>query len=138
MVAVGFFLLALFSLAAFYTIRASELPRWLLRVALWSLPLPWVAIEFGWFLAEFGRQPWVVEGVLPTFIAVSNLTVWDVIITIVGFTVVYGILAVVEVFLMIRAIRKGPTTEAIGASPSTMPNVSSSCTLGQAASGPDK
>ena len=105
---------------------------------LWSLPLPWVAIEFGWFLAEFGRQPWVVEGVLPTFIAVSNLTVWDVIITIVGFTVVYGILAVVEVFLMIRAIRKGPTTEAIGASPSTMANVSSSRTLGQAASGPDK
>lgn len=140
MVAVGFFLLALFAVAAFYTMTASELPRWLLRVALWSLPLPWIAIEFGWFLAEFGRQPWVVEGVLPTFIAVSNLTVWDVVITIVGFTVVYGILAVVEVFLMIRAIRKGPTTEATTASPSPTPTVSSSSSraLGQAASGPDK
>jgi cytochrome d ubiquinol oxidase subunit I len=40
-----------------------------------AIPLPWLAIEAGWLVAEFGRQPWVIEGVLPTAVAVSNLGV---------------------------------------------------------------
>ena len=59
-------------------------------------------------MAEFGRQPWIIDGVLPTFLATSQLGVWNLLITILGFTLVYGVLAVIEVRLMLAAIRKGP------------------------------
>ncbi|MCH7979283.1 MAG: cytochrome ubiquinol oxidase subunit I, partial [Acidobacteria bacterium] len=39
--------------------------RWFLWACLWTLPLPWIASEFGWFVAEYGRQPWIIEGILP-------------------------------------------------------------------------
>src|SRR5690606_2677900 len=69
MVLCAFLLLAVFGLSLWYTIREEEAPRWLLRVAVLAMPLPWIAAEVGWFVAEFGRQPWVIEGVLPTFLA---------------------------------------------------------------------
>ena len=55
--------------------------RGFLWVALLSLPLPWVAAELGWIVAEVGRQPWVIEGVLPTFLAVSSISAANVWIT---------------------------------------------------------
>jgi cytochrome d ubiquinol oxidase subunit I len=73
-----------------------------------ALPLPWLAIESGWIVAEYGRQPWVVEGALPTFYAASGLHVWDLIISLGFFMVLYTILAVVMVFLLVRAIKAGP------------------------------
>jgi cytochrome d ubiquinol oxidase subunit I len=62
----------------------------------------------GWFVAEHGRQPWAIDGVLPTAVAVSNLGIWEVALTLLGFVVVYSILAVVEVALMLKYIRLGP------------------------------
>ncbi|WP_031549550.1 cytochrome ubiquinol oxidase subunit I [Parvularcula oceani] len=109
MVACGLVLLVLFGVAAYFTTKEETPPRWLLKAALFSLPLPWIAIELGWFLAEYGRQPWIIEGVLPTFLAASNLALSDILITIAGFTLVYGVLAVIEVRLMLAAIRKGPS-----------------------------
>jgi cytochrome d ubiquinol oxidase subunit I len=88
--------------------REAEAPRWLFRMALLALPLPWVAAELGWFVAEFGRQPWIIDGVLPTFLATSELGVLDLVVTIIGFTAVYGVLAVIEVSLMLKAIKAGP------------------------------
>ena len=82
--------------------------RGLLKVALWSLPLPWVAIESGWFVAEYGRQPWVIEGVLPTAAAVSSLGASTVLLTIIGFAALYTTLIIIEMSLMIKAIKKGP------------------------------
>jgi cytochrome d ubiquinol oxidase subunit I len=82
--------------------------RWFLRTAVWIIPLPWLAAEFGWVLAEIGRQPWAIEGVLPTFLGASSLTVAQLWTTIIGFTLLYGALAVIEVRLMLAAIRKGP------------------------------
>ena len=73
-----------------------------------AIPLPWLAIEAGWVLAEIGRQPWAVDGVLPTFLGASSLTVPQVWATIIGFTALYGGLAVIEVRLMLAQIRKGP------------------------------
>ncbi|RWL95550.1 MAG: cytochrome bd-I ubiquinol oxidase subunit CydA [Mesorhizobium sp.] len=108
MVACGFVLAALFALSLWHTSRESEAPRWLFRVALLAMPLPWIAVEVGWFVAEFGRQPWIIDGVLPTFLATSELGVSDLLLTIAGFTLVYGVLAVIEVRLMLAAIRKGP------------------------------
>ena len=59
-------------------------------------------------MAEFGRQPWIIDGVVPTFLATSELGVTDLLLTIAGFTLIYGVLAVIEVRLMLAAIRKGP------------------------------
>jgi len=79
------------------------------------LPLPWLAAELGWFVAEFGRQPWIIDGVLPTFLATSELSVFDLTITIVGFTLIYAVLAVIEVRLMLQAIKRGPDVFIAGA-----------------------
>ena len=108
MVLAGFILLGVFAISLWYTIREEAAPRWVLRLAVLALPLPWIAAELGWFVAEFGRQPWIIEGVLPTFLATSQLGVGNLVITIAGFTVLYGVLAVIEVRLMLAAIRKGP------------------------------
>jgi cytochrome d ubiquinol oxidase subunit I len=59
-------------------------------------------------LAEIGRQPWAIDGVLPTFLGASDLTIPQLWTTIAGFTLIYGTLAIVEVKLMLEAIRKGP------------------------------
>jgi Cytochrome bd-type quinol oxidase, subunit 1 len=108
MVLIGFALLAVFLISLWYTMREAEAPRWLFLLALWAMPLPWLAAETGWFVAEFGRQPWIIDGVLPTFLATSELGISDLVLTIVGFTAVYGVLAVIEVRLMLQAIKKGP------------------------------
>jgi cytochrome d ubiquinol oxidase subunit I len=75
MVGCGFFFILLFGLA-FYLVSTGPIlrARWLLWVLVFTLPLPWIAAEAGWVVAEVGRQPWVVEGVLPTFLAMSNIS----------------------------------------------------------------
>jgi len=83
-------------------------PRWALVFAVILIPAPWLAAEFGWFVAEFGRQPWTVDDVLPTALSVSRLSVEDLLITLGGFVAFYSILFVVEVALMVKYIRKGP------------------------------
>jgi len=108
MAGLGFYFVALFGVAfVLCTLRQHE-TRWFLRLALVSLPLPWIAAELGWLLAEYGRQPWIIEGVLPTFQGVSSLDPTQIILTITGFTALYGVLAVIEVMLMIHYVRKGP------------------------------
>ncbi|HQA18094.1 MAG TPA: cytochrome ubiquinol oxidase subunit I [Novosphingobium sp.] len=108
MAGLGFFFIGFFALA-FYCASACKFSKpWFLRIAVAIIPLPWIAIEFGWMLAEIGRQPWAVEGVLPTFLAASSLSLGQIWTTIIGFTLLYGALAVIEVRLMIATIRKGP------------------------------
>jgi cytochrome d ubiquinol oxidase subunit I len=109
MVGLGIYFILLFA-AAFYLSarqRFEQHPRFL-RVAFWSLPLPWIAIELGWIVAEYGRQPWAVDGVLPTFLGVSPTAVGNVWLSLFGFIVFYTSLAVVDAFLMVRTIRRGP------------------------------
>ena len=109
MVALGIYFIVL--TATFFILSARrrlDAYPWLLKVAVWSLPLPWVAAEAGWIVAELGRQPWAIEGVLPTAVAVSNLGITTVLGTLLGFVVLYTILIVVEMKLMLKAIRKGP------------------------------
>jgi cytochrome d ubiquinol oxidase subunit I len=115
MVALGFYFIALFgTMFVLASRRDLERRRWLLRLCLWSLPLPWVAAELGWVVAEVGRQPWTIDGVLPTFLSVSSVPASNVIISIAGFVLFYSVLAVVEVFLMVRTIRQGPHAEPPG------------------------
>jgi len=114
MVALGFYFIALFAVMFWQASkRQLEKHRWLLRVCLWSLPLPWLAAELGWYVAETGRQPWTIDGVLPTFLSVSSVSATNVVLSLLGFVILYSALAIVDVYLMVRVIREGPafTTE---------------------------
>jgi cytochrome d ubiquinol oxidase subunit I len=109
MVGIGMFMILL--TATFFVLSARRQltkRRWLLKVAVWSIPLPWIAIESGWLVAEFGRQPWVIEGVLPTAVAVSNLGISTVLFTLAGYILIYSVLFVIEMKLLLKVIRKGP------------------------------
>ena len=109
MVGLGFLMLALFGFAAWYSVQGSFADRrWLLRAAVWSLPMPWLACELGWFVAEYGRQPWTIYGVLPTHLSVSTLTVGSLYGSIAGFVGFYTILLIVELYLMVKFARQGP------------------------------
>ncbi|ATD67248.1 cytochrome d terminal oxidase subunit 1 [Luteimonas chenhongjianii] len=109
MAVIGFYLIAFFAIAFWLVSRNRiEDSRRFLWVALFSLPLPWIAIECGWFVAEYGRQPWAVEGVLPTFYAASGIALKDILISLAGFVIIYTGLAIVAAKLMLNAIRKGP------------------------------
>ncbi len=109
MVGIGIFFIVLFGTAFIVTARRRiENHRGLLRLALYSLPLPWIAAELGWIVAEYGRQPWVIEGMLPTSLGVSSVSAGHVWFSLIGFVVFYSTLAIVDVFLMLRVIRQGP------------------------------
>jgi cytochrome d ubiquinol oxidase subunit I len=109
MVGLGLFFIGLFA-AAFYLASRHrfEQHRWFLKLAFWSLPLPWIAAELGWIVAEYGRQPWVVDGVLPTFLGVSRTAAGNVWLSLLGFVVFYTTLAVVDIFLITRTVARGP------------------------------
>ena len=112
MVGLGLFFIVL--TAAFFWLSARrrlDAHPGLLKLAVWSIPLPWIAAECGWVVAEMGRQPWAVEGVLPTAMAVSELGAGTVLFTLLGFVAIYTVLIVVEMKLMLKAIRKGPAAE---------------------------
>lgn len=109
MVACGMFFILLFATGFYLSVRRKlHTSRWYLHLAFWSLPLPWLAAELGWVVAEYGRQPWVVQGVLPTMMGTSSVSAAQVMTSIGGFVIFYTILAIVEVYLMVKYIRLGP------------------------------
>ncbi|MFW5989600.1 MAG: cytochrome ubiquinol oxidase subunit I [Desulfosudaceae bacterium] len=86
--------------------------RWYLYVMLFSLPLPYIAVQLGWIVAEVGRQPWIVYGLLKTSQAVSPvISGGQVLASLLGFIAVYGLLGAVGIFLMVDTVRKGPLPE---------------------------
>jgi cytochrome d ubiquinol oxidase subunit I len=109
MVGLGLFFIALFATAFYLAARHRFLEnRWFLWIAFLSLPLPWLAAELGWIVAEYGRQPWAVDGVLPTFLGASALPAMNVWLSLAGFVAFYSALAAVDVYLLVRMIRRGP------------------------------
>jgi cytochrome d ubiquinol oxidase subunit I len=109
MVAIGAFLIAFFAYAFWLSAkRRLDRHRWFLRLALLALPLPWISSELGWFVAENGRQPWTIDGVLPTFLSASSVGSASVTVSLIGFVLLYSLLAIVEVYLMIKYVRLGP------------------------------
>jgi cytochrome bd ubiquinol oxidase subunit I len=112
MVGFGFFFIAFFAFA-FWLSAKRRLDRysWFLRLAVIILPLPWIAAELGWFVAENGRQPWTIDGILPTFLSASSLTADNLWLSLGGFVVFYSVLAVVELYLMVKYIKLGPEAE---------------------------
>jgi cytochrome d ubiquinol oxidase subunit I len=81
-----------------------------LKICLYSLPLPWIALEAGWFIAEFGRQPWAIAEILPTHVGVSSVSTDQLLFSIISIAVFYTVLLTVEMFLMIRFARLGPSS----------------------------
>ncbi|CAB3788509.1 cytochrome ubiquinol oxidase subunit I [Pararobbsia alpina] len=113
MVGIGILLLLTFVLACWLSMRGKlEKPRsrWFLRWAVCAIPLPWLAAEFGWITAEMGRQPWTIAGILPTSASASTLTPNDLYFSLGGFVLFYTVLFVVEMFLMFKYARRGPSS----------------------------
>ncbi len=108
MVALGFYFILMFALLFWNVSRGNFARRGLLRIIAWSWPLPWIAAELGWVVAEYGRQPWAIDGVLPTFLASSSLSVGQVLFTLCGFVLFYSALLVIDVILMRKYVRIGP------------------------------
>lgn len=109
MVAAGFTILFIFAASFYYVIkRTIAEKRWLLKLALYAIPLPWIAAEMGWIVAEYGRQPWTINGILPTYLSTSNLEVSSVYFSLAGFIVFYTLLLVAELYLMFKYARLGP------------------------------
>lgn len=109
MVLAGFAMLVLMILGAMYSIKRMELRRrWFLWLAVWFIPVPFLACEFGWLVAELGRQPWTVFGMLPTWFSVSTHSVPYMVFSLAGFVALYSIFIVVEMYLMVKFIRRGP------------------------------
>ncbi|ABO50167.1 cytochrome bd quinol oxidase subunit 1 apoprotein [Desulforamulus reducens MI-1] len=80
-----------------------------LKALLWSIPLPYIANSTGWFMAEVGRQPWIVYGLQRVEQAVSpSVSAGEILVSLIGFTIIYGVLAIVDVYLLVKFIKQGP------------------------------
>jgi cytochrome bd ubiquinol oxidase subunit I len=109
MVACGLLMLAFFILAVIYSLgNVVERRRWFLGFAVLMIPVPFLACEGGWLVAELGRQPWTVFGVLPTWMSVSTHSVAHLIFSLGGFILLYSIFIAIEMYLMVKFIRQGP------------------------------
>jgi cytochrome d ubiquinol oxidase subunit I len=125
MVGLGLLMLAYFIYAAMLTISNKlEQPqnRWFLKLAPWMIPVPFLACEMGWVVAEVGRQPWTVFGMLPTWMSASSHSVGYMIFSLVGFVSLYSIFIAVEMYLMVRAIKQGPEEHGSPSAPATSQN----------------
>ncbi|KHD05315.1 cytochrome d terminal oxidase subunit 1 [Candidatus Thiomargarita nelsonii] len=111
MVACGVLMLFIFVMAFYFTAKRNVIEqRWLLWLTLFSIPLPWIACEMGWIVAEMGRQPWSIAEVLPTYLSVSTRSVGDLYFSLAGFIGFYTLLLVVELYLMFKYARLGPSS----------------------------
>jgi cytochrome d ubiquinol oxidase subunit I len=111
MVGVGFYLLALIALSFYFCAkRVFDQKTWLLKLLVLSLPVPWIAIELGWFVAEYGRQPWTIGGVLPTYLSTSTLGTGDVIGSMAAMIALYTVFLIAEIYLMTKFVRLGPSS----------------------------
>jgi len=111
MVGLGFYFALVTSIGWLRRNRLMESP-WYLKLMLYSIPLPYIAILLGWTVAEVGRQPWIVYGVMKTADAVSRIAASQVAISLAAFILVYGLLGAAAFYLIIKTARKGPEPEA--------------------------
>ncbi|MDX6913986.1 MULTISPECIES: cytochrome ubiquinol oxidase subunit I [Pectobacterium] len=111
MVGCGILMLLIIGLS-FWTVLRGKIgqKRWLHRVALYGIPLPWIAIEAGWFVAEYGRQPWAIGEILPTAVATSSLTAGDILFSMALICGLYTLFLVAEMYLMFKYARLGPSS----------------------------
>lgn len=111
MVGLGMYFLAFFVvvLLVAWKHKLSKL-TWLHWIALWSIPLAYIASQAGWIVAEVGRQPWAIQDLLPLNAAVSRLETGAVQTTFFIFLIMFTVLLIAEIGIMMKAIKKGPET----------------------------
>lgn len=109
MVGLGTLFMLIFFISLYFTmINVIEQKRWFLYIAMFTLPLGYVAQEAGWIVAEVGRQPWAIQGMLPVGMAASNVAATSVMITFWLFAVLFTGLLIAEVKIMLKQIKIGP------------------------------
>jgi len=109
MVILGCLFILIFILALVYG-KKFDKQKWLQYVAMWSIPLVYIASQAGWAVAEMGRQPWAIQDLLPVNAAVSKLSASSVQLTFFLFLTLFTILLIAEIRIMVKAIKKGPET----------------------------
>jgi cytochrome d ubiquinol oxidase subunit I len=111
MVGLGFYMLALIAVSFYFCAkRVFDQKRWLLKLIVCSMPAPWIAAQLGWIVAEYGRQPWSIGEVLPTLLASSTLSAWDLIGSIAAIVVLYTGFMIAAAYLMVKYVRLGPSS----------------------------
>jgi cytochrome bd ubiquinol oxidase subunit I len=109
MVGLGMWFVLLFALMLFVLYRQKLFKRrWLLYAGVMSIPLAYLASEMGWLVAEFGRQPWVIQDLMPASAAVSRLTTGSVQLTFVLFALTFSILLIADIKILTKQIKLGP------------------------------
>ncbi|MDP4126482.1 MAG: cytochrome ubiquinol oxidase subunit I [Bacillota bacterium] len=93
----------------FYKSNRLENKTWFLKLLLWTIPIPYIANTSGWYMAEVGRQPWIVYGLQRVEAGVStSVSALSMLIAFTGFVLIYAVLAVADVYLLRKFIKKGP------------------------------
>lgn len=109
MVGLGFWFVVLFILSLTFLLKNRlDGRKWFLRAAILSIPLAYLASQLGWIVTEVGRQPWVIQDMMPAIRAVSNINVGSVKITFVLFAITFTILLIAEIKIMIKQVKIGP------------------------------
>ena len=109
MVGLGTWFIVLFFISLYFAMMDKlETKKWLLSLALFSLPLGYVASELGWITAEVGRQPWAIQDMLPVGMATSNIASTSVMITFWLFAILFTSLLIAEIKIMLKQIKTGP------------------------------
>jgi len=109
MVVLGFWFIILFAFALVYLVRNRlDKKKWFFTVAIISVPLAYLASQFGWAVTEVGRQPWVIQDLMPAIRAVSNINVGSVKLTFALFAIIFTLLLIAEIKIMLKQIKIGP------------------------------
>jgi cytochrome d ubiquinol oxidase subunit I len=110
MVGIGSFMIFASLLAIIFSRKENFIEkRAFLLIMVLAIPAPYLAEQFGWLVAELGRQPWIVYGVMKTADAVSkSVTATQIILSLLGFIVLYGVLGAVDIYLLVKYAKKGP------------------------------
>ena len=109
MVILGIYFMMFFIIILWFSFKRNiEVKRFWLKIALWTLPLGFLASHLGWILAEVGRQPWAIQDLLPTSVATSRLETSTVQITFFLFAILFTVLLIAEIKIMLKQIKLGP------------------------------
>lgn len=113
MVIIGLYSILFFAIVLYFIYKKEmRNAKWLQYVSLWSIPLPLIAGQAGWLVAEVGRQPWTIQDILPVQVAASAVSPGNIIATFIIFTVLFTGMLIAEVTIMVKQIKKGPDTVA--------------------------
>lgn len=114
MVGFGFAMILLSFLGLIYSKWAKiERRKIFLKISVFMIAAPYIANTAGWFMSEFGRQPWIVQGLLKTADAVSpNVSSGDILFSLIAFLAAFTLLSIAMIYLFVRVYKQGPLKQA--------------------------